>query len=347
MTYMRKGVSWLPSYAIALGEGGKAHVRLDATIINDAVELADGTVGFVVGVPSFLLQDMLSPASVRMAWEGLSPYFGQSAGGGYSAMMTQQMPNVAMSRMGEARTWDGGTPNPVDSAATSTEGEKEDLYVYSVRDVDLPRGSRGLFRIFEEAVPYEDVYLLTLEDDPVTARQRTSARLSDPDLVRAPARPQAWHAVRLTNTTKGPWTTGAAATLRGDVAIGQSLLPFTSAGDKVEVKLTVAPDVVAKRTESEAARELNALRTDNGRVYHRVSVIGVVTLENRRAEPAGVTVRRRIDGRFTETSEGGSASTVASSVWAVNPISEAMWEVTVPAKGTHELTFSYEVLVSY
>jgi hypothetical protein len=343
MSYMRKGISWMPSYGLALLPEGKARIRLDATLINDAVDLTGGTVGFIVGVPSFLLQDMLSPVSVRMAWEGLSPYFGHGVEG-YAPMMTQQMSNVAVTRSGEERGWDASEPNPVDAAAQA--GEKEDLYVYTVPDVTLPKGSRGLFRVFESEVPYEDVYLLTIDDDPATQSRQMAERIEDPDLVRALQRPKVWHAVRLTNTTNAPWTTGAAATTREGLPIGQALMPFTTPGDTVDVKLTVAPTIVASREENEAARELNALSV-NGHQWHRVKLTGQIRLENHGGKDARVIVHRKINGRFLEAGAGGNAYTIATSAYSVNPLSEAAWDVTVVAGGSLELPFQYEVYVSY
>ncbi len=344
VTYMRKGISWMPSYGIRLLADGKAAVRLDATLINDAADLTDGTVGFVVGVPSFLLQDMLTPVSVRTAWEGLSPYFGHGGVEGYAPMMAQQMANVAATRSGEAAGWNAAEPNPVE--ATSQGAEQEDLHVYRIEGVSLPKGSRGLFRVFEATVPYEDIYLLTIEDDPVTAYRETVERISDPDIARALQRPKVWHAVRLTNTTKAPWTTGAAATLRTDLAIGQSLMPYTSPGDTVDVKLTVAPGVVASREEQEAARELNALVV-NRTSWHRVTVEGALTLENHGPKEARTIVHRRVNGKFLEVGAEGKAVTIASSAYSVNPLSEASWDVTVPAGGELELPFRYEVFVNY
>lgn len=344
LSYMRKGVSWMPSYGLSLLPEGRARIRLDATLINDAVDLAGGTVGFIVGVPSFLLQDMLSPMSVRMAWEGLSAYFGHGVEG-YAPMMTQQMSNVAVTRSGEAPGWDASGPNPVEAAAEQA-GEREDLYVYTVPDVTLPKGSRGLFRVFESEVPYEDVYLLTIDDDPATQYREVAERIEDPDLVRALQRPKVWHAVRLTNTTDAPWTTGAAATTRGGLPIGQALMPFTTPGDTVDVKLTVAPTVVASREEKEAARDLNAL-TVNGHQWHRVKLTGQIRLENHGGKDARAIVHRKINGRFLEAGAGGNAYTIATSAYSVNPLSEAAWDVTVVAGGSLELPFQYEVYVSY
>ncbi len=343
VTYMRKGVSWLPSYSLNLLSEDRARIRLDATLINDAADLEGGTVRFVVGVPSFILQDMLSPTSVRMAWEGLSPYFARSGGdaGGYSAIMMTQMSSVASFRAGEAAVQPAS--DPMAGYGTGS-GAREDLYVYSVDDVTLPAGGRGLFRVMEEEVPYEDIYLLTLEDDTVSHYEQMVDRIEDPDLALSLRRPQVWHAVRLTNTTEGPWTTGAATTIGDSMPIGQALLTFTPPGQDVDLKLTVAPDVACLREEYETGRQRNAL-TINGHEWLKVSLTGKLSLSNASGEDKRLIARREIRGTFTETSEGGEARVTLSAAYSVNPTSETVWDLTLPAGGTAELTYGYYVYI--
>jgi hypothetical protein len=345
LTYMRKGVSWLPSYRVTPGDARKAHVTLDATLINDAADLNNSTVGFVVGVPNFVLQDMLSPLSVRMAWQGLSAYFGSGGPvpGGYSYLMTQQMANAAPARMSEARAEQPTITLPEEATAGSGE---EDLFVYRLSGVTMPKGGRGLFRVLEGDASYEDVYLMTLEDDIASAQRAVETTISDPDLARAFQRPKVWHALRLTNTTSGPWTTGAAAVDWNGAATGQSILTFTPVAGTADLKLTVAPDVTAARAEKETKRELDALRTYN-RAWNRVSLAGEIEIQNHRSTEARVIVRRRLTGTFSEASEGGSFSEVATSVYSVNPVSEAVWDLKVAPSSAVSVNFAYHVYVSY
>jgi hypothetical protein len=331
---------------VARLDDGTARLRLDATLINDAADLEGTDVGFIVGVPNFVLQDMLSPASVRMAWQGLSPYFGGNAegAGGYSQVMVTQMANVAPMRAAEAPQAPG--PNPMAGHNVGA-GAQEDLFVYQVEDVDLPKGGRGLFKVFEQEAPYEDVYLLTLEEDLSTRFSEVTDRIEDPDLLRALQRPDVWHALRLENTSDGPWTTGAATALSpGGLAVGQSMLTFTPPGSTADLKLTVAPDVTAEREEQEIGRELEAL-TVRHTTWNRVTLKGVIKLSNTKDEDARVIVRRRVVGEFTEVSEPGTFSAVATSAYSVNPTSEAVWDVTVPKGDATELNFVYNVYVRY
>lgn len=345
LTYMRKGITWLPSYRIELDGEGTARVGLDATLINDAADLHGTRVGFIVGVPNFILQNMLSPASVRMTWEGLSPYFSTGYGDstGYSQMMVTQMANTAALRTAEAGPgMMGAAFEQFDTGA----GAKEDLFVYTVEDVDLPIGGRGLFRVTDDEVPYRDVYLLTLDDAVASDFREVSERITDPELVTAIRSPRVWHAVRLTNTTEGPWTTGAATTIAKGLPAGQSMMTFTPPGKQVDLKLTVAPDVTASREETEISRQTDALRTRN-RSWNKVTIAGRVRIANATSSPAQVLVRRAISGTFTEVTEGGSFRPVATSAYAVNPNSEATWDLTVEPGGEREIGFSYYVYVSY
>ena len=53
MTYVQKGLRWIPSYRVDVDGQGKARVKLQATLVNDLVDLNDVTVRLVVGGTPF------------------------------------------------------------------------------------------------------------------------------------------------------------------------------------------------------------------------------------------------------------------------------------------------------
>ena len=53
LVYLQRGLRWIPSYRVDLDGKGKAQVRLQATLLNELVDLQGATVQLVIGVPSF------------------------------------------------------------------------------------------------------------------------------------------------------------------------------------------------------------------------------------------------------------------------------------------------------
>src|SRR5262249_50697708 len=53
LVYVQKGLRWIPSYRVDIDGAGKARVKMEATLVNDLIDLDDATVHLVVGVPRF------------------------------------------------------------------------------------------------------------------------------------------------------------------------------------------------------------------------------------------------------------------------------------------------------
>ena len=59
------GLRWIPSYRIDTDGSGKASVKLQASLMNDLVDLKDTLIHLVVGVPNFRFHDVKDPISLN------------------------------------------------------------------------------------------------------------------------------------------------------------------------------------------------------------------------------------------------------------------------------------------
>lgn len=64
MAYLRSGIVWIPEYTLKIVDETTAELTLRGTLVNEAEDLIDCDVHFVVGVPHFVHSDMLSPVAV-------------------------------------------------------------------------------------------------------------------------------------------------------------------------------------------------------------------------------------------------------------------------------------------
>jgi hypothetical protein len=154
MTYLQKGLRWIPEYAVLIEDDGKMRIKLQGTIVNDMVDLDDVTVHLVVGVPNFMFKDQISPIALREAAAQLSQYFAPTSPTGHAfstALMGQSLSYRADAAGGR------GIEQPMGAGAEAI-GPHEDLFLYEVEHVSLKKGERLIVPVIEVQATYTDAY---------------------------------------------------------------------------------------------------------------------------------------------------------------------------------------------
>ena len=344
--YFTPGIRWIPTYRISLAEKGKAEMRMQAEILNEAEDLSDAEIDLVVGVPNFRFKDVVSPmsleATLRNALQQAAPQ-----------LMTQSMANTLMSqRIGDLRGQTGEAPASSAAQAPALPSEltgeqAHDLFVYNIGRFGLRAGERAAVPVISATIPFRHLYTWEVrltrsgtEAVPDTIRRSSPIKLLKNDV---------WHQIELTNTTNVPWTTGAVMIMDGYLPIAQELLTYTSGGVKVQVPLTVAVDIRGTYGEEETGRELKAIRFD-GHDYIRISKKGVLRVTNYKDESADLAIKCDFGGNATSASDEGSISVgdFESGDWtemrgdgALNGHSTLHWDLVLKPKETKELTCEY------
>jgi hypothetical protein len=170
--------------------------------------------------------------------------------------------------------------------------------------------------------------------DEYASRSSTRASAKPEDLV--------WHVLRLKNTGQQPWTTAPAFALNGALPVAQDTLAYTPPGGRSILKLTVATDVRAEQSQTEAARRQVTLAP---RFYDEVTVDGKLRLTNWKGTEIAMLVRKSLVGEVL-ASPDGKVSKAARNLTAVNSASEIEWEFKLAAGQTRELTYQYKVLLT-
>jgi hypothetical protein len=294
LMYVQKGVRWIPEYKLELDGKGEAKARLQATLIDDLIDLSDVSANLVIGVPAFAFQDTPDPMSLQASFAQLGPYFEKDA------RANSALSNAVMSQ--GTTLYERAVPAPPSLPEIGGAGAAEDLFVFTVKHVTLKRGQRAVLPVAEYDLKYRDVYTV---DVPITPpRDLPVSGGVSPGAIREMLATQSQHVIRVGNSSKQPFTTAPALLLEGGRVLAQGTMNYTSPGSEAEIGVTAATDLKVKRNDRETARTPNAVKLQ-GDEYARVDLAGTLTLTNYSKRPMDIEVRRSVLGEADSADSGG------------------------------------------
>jgi hypothetical protein len=308
MIYLQKGVRWIPNYKVEINGAGKAVVKLQASLLNEMIDLEDVTVNLVVGVPTFAFKDTLDPISLGQTLASLSPFFEsgtQTAAAFSNSMMTQA------ARMGDYRHAAAapGAPGPNLGPEVAGSGQNEDLFIYTVKHVSLKKGQRLVLPVTQFTLDYKDVYVLDVPFAPPPEVRRPMNDAQQAELARLFNAPKVTHKIRLVNQSNVPLTTAPALIVRDNRVLAQGMMTYTAAGGTTDLAVTTAVDIEIKKIDKETKRTPNAA-VWLGNQYGRVDLAGTIHLCSHKSQPVEVEVTRNVLGNVGEADHGGAAQMV-------------------------------------
>jgi hypothetical protein len=301
MAYLQRGLRWIPEYRVDLDGKGSAALRLQATLINELIDLDETTVHLVIGVPTIYFKDTLDPISLQKAMAQLSQYFREDAQTRFAlsnAIMSQS------ARMSESR-------QPPQEAAADLGPEVagaaggEDLFVFTVERIRLKKGERMVLPVAEFNLKYKDIYTLDLPFAPPPELQRNINPEQARELARLLQAPKAMHKVRLENSSRLPLTTAPALILEGGRVLAQGMMTYTSAGASTDLAITAAINIQVRKSESETKRTPHAEKW-NSTDFARIDLAGTIALTNRLGGPLEIEVNRSVLGTGDSADHEGS-----------------------------------------
>ena len=303
LMYVQRGLRWIPSYRVELDGEGKARVRLQATLVNDLVDLEGVACNLVVGVPTFALAGSVDPIGLEQTAARLARAVDLDNGNRYGNFLSNSM-------MSQVAGGLGGAAAPAPDAPEAAPGDKtEDLWVFRLEGVTLKRGERMVVPVSVTTLPYRDFFKLEIPFvPPADLVQRVDPR-QGAELARLAAEPKAIHTIRLSNTARAPLTTAPALVMRDGRVLAQGMLAYTSPGADADLAVTTAVDIRVAKEERETRRVPNAANW-NGDQIARIDLAGTLTLVNRRATPVEIEVVRHVLGNVERADGEGRVERV-------------------------------------
>lgn len=340
LSYLQKGISWIPSYLVNIEDSKKARITMKATIINDVEDLENVDAFFVVGYPNFMYADVLSPMALDQA---LSHFITSLEAGSRRRNEYSQMSNI-MRQSAPAAFREEARDQPLDYGYAAIKGvpgaSEEDLFLYHKKGINLKKGERAYYHIFSHEVEYKHIYEWNVPDtlnvDP-RGYQRSGQQQQD--------REQVWHSIKLKNSTEYPWTTAPALTVSGWKPLAQDTINYTPKTTKTNLKLTIATDIKTNRHEYEIERQRDVRLYRSS--YDLVTVKGELYINNAKSKDVTMEIKKKVTGEVLEVSHNGKIEKVAEGLRGVNFNSYISWEVPVKAGEEIEVTYTYKVYIRH
>ena len=303
MSYLQRGIRWIPAYRVELMPDNRVVVKLEASLINELADIENVTVNLVVGVPSFAFSDSVDPISLKQHVAQLTSHFQQNSQTAYAfsnAIMSQR----AMPARGTNRSAAGGGASMDLGPELSGSHKSEDLYIFTIENISLRKGERMVMPIAEYEFDYKDIYAVDIPFTPPADVLRNLGSSQRRDLVKMFHSPKVKHKLRIKNSGEHPLTTAPAMIVKNGRIIAQGMMTYTPVDGDVDIELTTAVDISVKKTDKETKRTPNAV-VWSGDNYARIDLEGSISLFNYKKESVTVEVTRYVLGNLGEVGQNG------------------------------------------
>ncbi len=324
IAYLRRGISWIPEYTLRILDEENAELTLRGTLINEAEDLVHCDVNFVVGVPHFIHNELLSPLAVGRAIRAIGSSL--AVGGVPAQVMTQVMNRAAFANNAFSSNQFGQTPsegsnrsdlsellNNLPSMGNSASG---DFTVYTKRDLTVRQGERASVTLFSHKIRYTHQYRWNL-----------------PSPVQ--------HDLVLRNDTQTPWTTGPCLAISGDNPLSEDLLKYTPIGGMGAFEVTSAINVANSISEEEIGRKLKAHEPSSNHYLDLVTLRGTIKLKSFAKQLTVLEVAAPIRGKPTKSTPKATVQMNSDNLRLVELSSTVSWQVKLQPGEETILEYEY------
>ncbi len=340
LSYLAKGITWAPSYIVDITKADKALISAKAAVINEACDLNDVTIQLVTGFPHLQFADIVSPLALK---EDLAQFLqslirGQSqqgiAGGVMTNVVTQQRVAYAGRR---------GSEDLMPAYGAADVGKvSEDLFLYPVEHVHLKKAEVAYLPLFTESIPYRHIYQWEIPDyvDEEDRYSYDRRRQEQQQLLEE----EVWHCLRLENTTKVPWTTAPAQTVKEGLILGQDTLNYTPVKGETTLRITRAVSVKAEQLELEADRDRDAKQL-YGYHYDLVTVDGKLSVTNFQDKTITLEITKTLSGEVESSQPQATIEKLARGLRRMNGVMKLTWTIELKPGENKQLNYVYKVYV--
>jgi hypothetical protein len=322
LSYLQKGITWLPTYFIDINDQKKGKLTLEANLMNDIEDLDNVEINFAVGVPAFAFKSVQEPlVSNRSVWEFLSQLNNQQ--------LQEYSNNIQMNMMSQNNLY-REPGNDIDYKPETEGTGGEDLYFYKKQNMSLNKNGRLKTQLLAFDIDYDDLYSCDLEQN--TTNDNNSKSKTN----------KVWHSISFKNTSNQPLTTGTVFFKKEDknqmALISQNQLDYTPKNEYVIAKMAIAPDILV------SSKDVETERKDVGSDY-LLNIDGEICIVNYKKFDIEIVIDRKVIGTMLNSDLTWKVTSNLDSYNAKNTSNSVSWKLKVAAGKTVQIKYKYKILV--
>ncbi|MCU0315794.1 MAG: hypothetical protein MUC92_04310 [Fimbriimonadaceae bacterium] len=336
ITGLVRGLTWVPSYQIDISNDKKLTLTSKATLINDLEDMDLPEARLITGFPNLPFINISDPFDSGV---NMNQFLNALSNTG-AAFASPAMPGGPMTQNAAMRRGEMSDISVTPFEPNELEGfRSEDLFFYRQPKVNLKRGERGYYVLFQADSEYEHIYTVRSTTPESFIQPRGGPVMSQPSI-------DVWHELKFKNTSKMPFTTAGAITVKDGEILGQDMLGYVSPGADTTLKITKALDIQAEEIESEFARRPSDIKDQNGNVlYDIVTIRGTWEIINRKGREVKMEITKSLPGEAKFATNAGVITIGVRRMGQVNLPSSIKWTLPVPSGKPFRISYEYEMLI--
>lgn len=336
MMYLQNGISWTPTYLLSLVDKGKAKLRLQAEVANNAEDIVNTDINFVLGVPNFKFANM--PATLTSLLETSR---NQSAPRD-NFLNSQMFSNAPQSQKMSEYSDEESVSMPVFENVTAQ--ANEDFHFFNIKKANIEKGGRAHYTLFENSVKIKHIYECNLTSTHNENNYRNYK--SGSELPFEKKYSDVFHSIEITNDSKNPLTTGPVMIVdhKTQNPVSQVILKYTGIGQASSIQIAQSPDVRVAEQEKILGIKEQAKRFNNYN-YKLYTIENEIVITNGKPEPIELVITKSHPGRTTASTIKHISRQTPPSSGQVNPIDNVQFTITLKAGQILKFTHTYEMYV--
>ncbi len=338
MMYLQNGISWTPTYLLELISDTEARLRLQAEVMNDAEDIVSTNMNFVVGVPNFKFAN--NAATLTSFVEGLRRETGYYDYGGNNAKFS----NALMTQVAADYSYSEVVVDEDARVEDVAADVSEDFYFYNVNNINLEKGARAHYPLFNVPVKIKHLYECNLS--PLQNERSYRSYDNESQLSFDTKYCNVFHTIEIKNDTQNPFTTGSVMIVddKTQRPLSEDIIKYTAIGQTSSIQLAQSPDIRVEEQEKIISTQQQA-KKKNGYTYSLLTIQSEVVVINSKKQDIEMAINKVISGKSkTATIKYDSRQTPAGSS-SINPLDRLKFSLNLKAGEKLKFTYTYEMYV--